>query len=138
MIQELFGQTLSAQRDEPAPVVARKYRDADDGTTDAAEAITLDRGARDLTALRNNEEDASGDENAARFRDELDRLRGDHIPSKDADDPEGDLAKPDSKASPAKEKPAAEATADGVDPKLEEALKHPRVVQAIEQRVGAA
>jgi hypothetical protein len=129
---------LSAQRDEPAPVIARKYRDADDGTTDAAEAITLQRGARDLTALRNNEEDASSDENAARFADELDRQRGDHISSRDADDPERDPAKPDSKAQPAKEKPAVEATADSVDPKLGEVLKHPRVREAIEQRIGAA
>jgi hypothetical protein len=130
---------LSAQRGEPAPTVARNYIDSDDGPVDAVEAITLERGARDLTASRIDESDAAGEEAAAHFRNELDRLRGDHIP-KNADDPDSDRPKPEAKpARDAKEKPAAETATDGkFDPKLEEALKHPQVVQAIEQRLDAA
>jgi hypothetical protein len=128
---------LSAQRGESAPTIARSYIDSDDGPVDAAEAITLERGARDLVASRIDESDAASAEAAAQFRNELDRLRGDHIPK---DDPESDPAKPEAKqARDAKEKPVAETATDGkLDPKLEEALKHPKVVQAIEQRLGAA
>jgi hypothetical protein len=131
---------LSAQRGEPAPVIMRNYTDRDDEPVDAGEAITLERGARDLAELRNDESDAAHEKAAAKLGDELDRLRGDHIPNRDADDLENELAKPDAKQTrDAKEKPAAEIAADGkLDPKLEEALKHPRVVQAIEQRLGVA
>jgi hypothetical protein len=131
---------LSAQRGEPAPVILRNYTDKNDEPVDAAEAITLERGARDLAELRNDESDAAREAAAAKFRDELDRLRGDHIPNRDEDEQESDPAKPDAKhARDAGEQPAAEAAADGkLDPKLEEALKHPQVVQAIEQRLGVA
>jgi hypothetical protein len=131
---------LSAQRGEPAPTIVRSYIDSDDGPVDTAEAITLERGARDLAASRIDESDAASEEAAAQFRNELDRLRGDHIPKNAADDPESDPAGPEAKpVRDAKEKPATETAADGkFDPKLEEALKHPQVVQAIEQRLEAA
>jgi hypothetical protein len=132
---------LSAHRGEPAPVVMRNYTDSDDEPVDAGEAITLERGARDLAdLLRNDESDAAREQAAAKFSEELDRLRGDRIPNRDGDDPEPEPAKRDATQAPdAKEKPVAEAAADGtLDPKLEEALKHPRVVQAIEQRLGVA
>jgi hypothetical protein len=131
---------LSVRRREPMPVIARNYTDKNDEPVDAAEAITLERGARDLAALRNGESDAAREEAAAKLRDELDRLRGDHIPNRDANDLESDPAKPDTKdVRDAGEKPAAEAAADGkLDSTLAEALRHPQVVQAIEQRLGVA
>jgi hypothetical protein len=131
---------LSARRGEPVPVVARNYTDRNDEPVDAAEAITVERGARDLAELRNDESEAAREQAAAKFRDELDRLRGDHIPHRDADDRESDPAEPDVKqVRDARREPGAEAAADSkLDPKLEEALKHPQVVQAIEQHLGVA
>jgi hypothetical protein len=134
-----------AARDE---IVVREYRDADGEPAAAHEAITLDRAGRDYARATAADRAAAERRNSAELATHIDALRADAIASNpDAaafygfEPPPGDAAKADDpraeRGGGAAENGAEPASAK-LDPELEKALRHPQVIQAIEEKVGEA
>lgn len=115
----------------PPPIVERNYLDRDSKPVDSNEAISLERAARDLAAIRQKEAETIEAEKADEVAAEADKLRG-----KDN--------KTEAEAETANDKSANEIKADEVqtegnlDQKIEEALNHPQIRQAIEDHVNSA
>jgi len=134
----------AAQLSEPSePPVARGYSGVDGKPAPMTDAVTLDRAARDyasaVAADRLLAENASGDKLAAR----VDALRAEawaNDPERaeamgyERPRPEGEIASD----KPKSDSPPGETTGNELDAELARALRHPQVVQAIEQRIGEA
>jgi hypothetical protein len=148
-LREAAGQ-LPADRDE---VVTRQYADGAGKKAAANEAVTLARAARDYAEATAAERLAAEDESAKALADRVDALRaaalasdpdvaefyGFDVPEAAADSREFDHAEADDRKVASKPVDgAADSRSSHLDPELEKALRHPQVLQAIEERVGEA
>jgi hypothetical protein len=121
------------------PIMVRAYVDADGNSADTNEAITLTRAARDHARLKAAERHASADERAEALAQQVDQLRG----AVQANDPSaaefyGFEARDRQGSELTDDRAEAATAADQLAPQLEKALKHPQVLQAIEERVAEA
>lgn len=115
------------RRTEPrSPVMLREYVDEDGNAVDPGEAVTLERAARDHAQMRRAERDEAKaeigrpdatEERSGALSDSTDRGEVDIVTEP------GQTEKQDS---------------DGLAPELERALRHPQVLQAIEDKIGEA
>ncbi|GLH77484.1 hypothetical protein SSBR45G_23920 [Bradyrhizobium sp. SSBR45G] len=112
--------------DSRSPVMVREYVDDSGNVVDPSEAVTLERAARDHARIRAAETDEAkaeivrpgeGDELSGVLTDPTDRDEAERV------------------AEPTR---ADEQDADRLAPELERALKHPQVLQAIEEKIGEA
>jgi len=112
--------------DVASPVMVREYVDETGNIVDPAEAVTLERAARDHAQMRRAERDeatvevdrpGATEERSGALSDSADRGEADIVPEP------GRTEKQDS---------------DGLAPELERALRHPQVLQAIEEKIGEA
>jgi hypothetical protein len=143
----------AGSRDE---VIVREYLDGNGKPIAANEAITLERAARDYASATSLDKLAAQNESGKALAARVDALRAEAL-AEDPDaaefygfepprakahqaetgDPESDRADP---AKAAREQPEAgqDGAVDGLDPELAKALRHPQVVEAIEQKIGEA
>jgi hypothetical protein len=130
-------------------IVVREYRDATGKPIAANEAITLERAGRDYAHATAADRAAAESETSAALAARIDALRAEAM----ANDPEaaefygfepletGSKKADKAEAAVAHESvdPASgEPDAAKLDPELEKALRHPQVIQAIEEKIGEA
>lgn len=129
----------------PESVVIREYSDGNGKPVPSDEAVTLDRAAKDYAGVIAAEKLIAENENSKALAARIDALRAEAL----ANDPEAaDFYgfKPSENGNrhvdPAQSEPEIESDAKPLsaelDPVLEKALRHPQVLQAIEERVGEA
>lgn len=130
-------------------IVVREYRDAKGEPVAANEAVTLERAGRDYARATAADRAAAESKTSAELAARIDALRAEAM-ANDPDaaefygfePPEIGASKAD-KAEVAAAYEAADAAggepgAAKLDPELEKALRHPQVVQAIEEKIGEA
>jgi hypothetical protein len=131
----------------PDPAIVRGYLDSNGEPAPQNEAITLARAARDYADVTAAERLLAENEDSKTLAERIDALRAEAA----ANDPDAaefyGFELPEDGESPGK--PAYEASKSGnsaeadtdqsstkLDPRLEKALQHPQVLQAIEERIG--
>lgn len=114
---------VSADRPKPESV-ERSYRNGDGAPVDEKEAVTVERAARDLSRTRDAEKEAEDEQLSLEIAEAVDRLRSDA--ADESETPEA--AQPDKVAKPSGEP-------GDLDPKVKEALNHPQVRQALEEKI---
>jgi len=137
------AQQLSASRD---PIVTRQYVGPNGGPADAKEAVTLARAARDYAALTAAERGKAESKSSNALAEEIDALRTAALEiDPDAAEfygfksPEEDEATSGRKLEADRsEDRAGDGPDANLDAELARAMRHPQVLQAIEQQVGEA
>lgn len=136
----------SGPRDE---IVVREYRGAKGEPIAANEAITLERAGRDYARVVAADKAAAESDTSAELAARIDALRAEAmVNDPDAaefygfEPPEIDAIKTGNveaaSAQEATDAASREPGAAKLDPELEKALRHPQVIQAIEEKIGEA
>jgi hypothetical protein len=141
-LREMADQRSQASQ----PAAVRQYVDGDGKTAPSNEAITLDRAARDYAAITSAEKLIAENKSATELAARIDALRAEAL----ANDPDAaelygfELPKDGEETVRTKhtsrqpDVPDNEASSARLDPEVERALRHPQVLQAIQQQVDEA
>lgn len=132
---------------ETEPATVRQYQDGEGRTAPQDEAVTLARAARDYADVTAAERLISDSEGSKKLAARVDALRAEAL-ANDPDaaefygfEPSMTEGETDDRAARGAEHEGAAADEPSslkLDAELEKALRHPQVIQAIEQRVGEA
>lgn len=129
-----------------AAIVPVLYQDKDGAPIDPSKTVSIEQAASDLAAFRGADSENRGKDISSDFAAAIDKMRAEAIkgdpdlaehfgiepPTADKDNvTSGDTA-------PSTADKPETAASDGLDPKLEEVLKHPQIREAIELQIAEA